>query len=271
MINSSGPAADFTERFRGRFDLTGKTAFVPGGYGGIGKAVAWGLALNGARIAVAGRNGAKAEAVAAELTAMGHEAIGCELDASSVTEIEQVTDQVAKTLGGVDILVNCIGINIKQRLTEVTEEAFDEVYRANLKSAMFLGQAAARAQIAAGNGGRQIHMLSVSSARGFYGQGYSAYCSTKGAMIMLVRQHALELAPHRILVNGVAPTYVVTEMLRDAMSDPATAKVLEASIPLGKLAETADVVGPTLFFAAPVSDFVTGQVLYVDGGITANR
>jgi len=90
-------------------------------------------------------------------------------------------------------------------------------------------------------------------------------------MIMLVRQHALELAPHKILVNGVAPTYVVTEMIREAMRNPETRDKLIASIPLGRLAETTDIVGPTLFLASPASDFITGQVLYVDGGITANR
>lgn len=252
-------------------DMRGKVAFVTGGYGDIGKAIAWGLALHGVKVVICGRSGDKAEALAAELRNANHEAAGIAMDALSVAEIRDATDHAVATFGKLDILVNCVGINIKQPMLEVTEEAYDCVYQSNLKSAMFLGQAAARHQIKAGNGGKQVHMLSVSSKRGFFGEGYSAYCSTKGGMIMLVRQHALELAPHNILVNGVAPTYVVTEMIRAAMAEPKTRDKLISSIPLGRLAETADVVGPTLFLASPVSDFVTGQVLYVDGGITANR
>ena len=253
------------------FDLEDKVAFIPGGYGDIGKAIAWGLATKGAKIVVAGRSGDKANALANELAGAGHAATGIAMDATSVGEIRDAVDHVVETYDSLDILVNCVGINIKQPLLEVTEEAYDTLYESNLKSAMFLGQTAARHQVAAGKGGRHIHILSVSSKRGFFGQGYSAYCSTKGGMIMLVRQHALELAPHNILVNGVAPTYVVTEMIREAMADPKTRDELVSSIPLGRLAETADIIGPTLFFASPASGFVTGQVLYVDGGITANR
>ncbi len=264
-------ATSDTAQYQGLFDLRGKVAFVPGGYGDIGKAIVWGLAQHGVKVVICGRSGDKAEALAAELRNANHEAAGLAMDAMSVAEIHDATDHAVETFGKLDILVNCVGINIKQPMLEVTEEAYDEVYQSNLKSAMFLGQAAARHQIKAGNGGKQVHMLSVSSKRGFFGEGYSAYCSTKGGMIMLVQQHALELAPHNILVNGVAPTYVVTEMISAAMADPKTRDKLVSSIPLGRLAETADVVGPTLFFASPVSDFVTGQVLYVDGGVTANR
>jgi gluconate 5-dehydrogenase len=128
------------------------------------------------------------------------------MDALSVAEIRDATDHAVETFGKIDILINCVGIDKKEPMLEITEAAYDAVYRSNLKSAMFLSQATARHQIKVGNGGKQIHMLSVSAERGFYGEGYSAYCSTKGGMIMLVQQHALELAPHNILVNGVAPT-----------------------------------------------------------------
>jgi len=250
------------------FELSGKRAFVPGGYGGIGEAVAQGLCEAGARVVVAGRSATKAEALAKTLAKAGHEAHGIALDAESVESIAAGVDGAAKLLGGLDILVNCIGKNREQRLADVTPETFDEIYRTNLRSAMFLAQAAARHQ---GQGGKQVHMLSVRSQLGMRGYGYSAYCATKGALVMLVKQHALELAPRGITVNGIAPTVVLTEAAEKWRSDEERWKALLARIPLGRVAEARDIVGATLFFCGPASDFVTGQVLYVDGGITASQ
>src|SRR5437763_8751627 len=118
---------------------------------------------------------------------------------------------------------------------EVTEEAFDEVYAVNLKAAMFLGQAVARHQVRAGRGGRHVHLLSVRSQLGLRGRGYSAYTSTKGGLGLLVKQHAAELASHGITVNGVAPTFVRTEMARDYLEDDAFRTALENRIPLGRV------------------------------------
>ena len=129
----------------------------------------------------------------------------------------------------------------------------------------------AKRQIASGKGGRQVHLLSVRSQLGLRNRGYSAYCSTRGGMVMLVEQHAMELAPHNVTVNGVAPTFVYTEMIRHVMENPEFRKQLESRIPLGRIADPKDVVGPALFFAAPASGFVTGQALYVDGGITSSQ
>ena len=136
---------------------------------------------------------------------------------------------------------------------------------------MFLGQAVARHQVAAKRGGRQIHLLSVRAQLGLRNRGYSAYCATKGGMVMLVKQHAMELAPHGVTVNGVAPTFVYTEMIRHVMENPAFRKGLLQRIPLGRIADPKDVVGPALFFASPGGGFTTGQILYVDGGITASQ
>lgn len=253
------------------FDLTGKRAFVPGGYGGIGEAIATALAEAGASVTVAGRSAAKAEALAARLVAAGHAAHGVAMDGQKVADIRTAVDQAAGLMGGLDILANCIGMNREQKLADVTEETFDEIYRANLRSAMFLAQAAARHQVAGGRGGKQVHLLSVRSQLGMRGFGYSAYCATKGALVMLVKQHALELAPHGITVNGVAPTVVITEAAEKWRSDEKRWEALLARIPLGRVAEARDVASATLFFCAQASDFVTGQVLYVDGGITASQ
>jgi gluconate 5-dehydrogenase len=253
------------------FSVEGKVAFVPGGYGGIGAAVALGLAQAGASVAVAGRSEEKAKALAATLSEAGFHAIGLAMDAHDVESIRAATDRVVAELGRLDILANCIGMNREQKLAEVTEETFDEIYRVNLRSAMFLAQAAAKHQVAGARGGKQVHLLSVRSMLGMRGYGYSAYCSTKGALVMLVKQHAVELAPHGITVNGIAPTVVLTEAAQKWRSDPGRWEALLARIPLGRVAEPRDIVGAAIFFCSSASDFATGQILYLDGGITATQ
>jgi NAD(P)-dependent dehydrogenase (short-subunit alcohol dehydrogenase family) len=265
------PNVDFTAELAGLFDVQGKVAYIPGGYGGLGEAIAWGLAQRGARVLVSGRDGTRAAALATRLGDAGHDAAGVAMDAHSVADIRASVDAVVERHGTLDILVNCVGIQREERLADVTEEAYDEVVQVNLKAAMFLAQAAAKAQVAGGRGGKQVHLLSVRAQLGLRNRGYSAYCSTKGALVMLIRQHASELAPHGITVNGVAPTVVRTEMARHWLENPETRKQILERIPLGRVADPKDVVGTALFFCAPASDFVTGQVIYVDGGITASQ
>ena len=265
------PRIDFTSALSGLFDLRGKTAYVPGGYGGIGEAIAWALALAGARVAVSGRDEVKAQAVATTLRAAGHDALGLAMDAHSVPQIQQSVDAVARHFGALDILVNCVGMQREQALLEVTEEVFDEVLRVNLKAAMFLAQAVAKKQVAGGRGGAQVHLLSVRAQLGLRGRGYSAYCSSKGGLVMLIRQHASELAVHGITVNGIAPTVVKTDMARHWLENPDTRQQVLDRIPLGRVADPQDVAGAAVFFAAPASSFITGQVLYLDGGITASQ
>ncbi|HEY0820272.1 MAG TPA: SDR family NAD(P)-dependent oxidoreductase, partial [Rhizobacter sp.] len=215
-----------THSLTGLFDLKGRVAYVPGGYGGIGEAVAWGLALAGAKVAVSGRSADKAQALAATMRDAGLDAFGLAMDAHSVEDIRKSVDTVAQHFGALDVLVNCVGIQREEKLADVTEEAFDEVVQVNLKAAMFLAQAVAKHQVAgvaAGRmAGRQVHMLSVRSQLGLRKRGYSAYCATKGALVMLVKQHAMELAEHGITVNGVAPTVVRSEMARHWLDNPET-------------------------------------------------
>jgi NAD(P)-dependent dehydrogenase (short-subunit alcohol dehydrogenase family) len=268
--NSSAPNGLF-----GLFGLQGRVAFIPGGYGDIGGAIARGLAAAGARVAVAGRSAEKALAFAASLRSGGHDALGLAMDAHRTADVAAATDRVAQHFGHLDLLVNCIGIQREQRLAEVTEAAFDEVVQVNLKAAMFLAQAAARHQVAAvqagRNPGRQVHLLSVRALLGMRDRGYSAYCATKGALVMLIKQHAVELSAHGICVNGVAPTVVRGEMARHWLENPKTREQVLQRIPLGRVAEPQDVVGATLFFCSPAAAFVTGQVIYVDGGLTATQ
>lgn len=257
------------------FDLQGRVAYLPGGYGDIGKALAWGLARAGARVAVSGRNLGKAQALAAALRDAGHDALGVAMDAHEVKDIRRSVDEVAQHFGHLDLLVNCVGMQREERLADVSEEAFDEILQVNLKAAMFLAQAAAVHQIAAvGAGrapGRQLHLLSVRAQLGMRDRGYSAYCATKGALVMLIKQHAVELCGHGITVNGVAPTVVRGEMAEHWLKNTEVRERLLQRIPLGRVAEPEDAVAPVLFFCSPGASFVTGQIMYLDGGLTATQ
>ena len=259
------------ERIARLFDVRGLRVFIPGGYGALGEAIALAFAGHGARVTVAGPSGAKAEALAGRIGADGGTATGLALDARDVGSIREATRAAVDAMGGIDVLVNCVGIQREQRLMEVTEETFDEVYRTNLKSAMFLAQETARDQIARGEGGRQIHILSVRSALGLRGRGYSAYCATKGGLAMLVRQHAMELAPHNITVNGVAPTFIQSDRIRPHLDRPEFRDFILERNPLGRIGDPLEVAGQVIAFAAPAGSYMTGQIVFVDGGVTASQ
>jgi len=232
---------------------------VPGGYGGIGEAVCRALADQGVKVIVAGRDLGKAEKLAKKIRG-----IPLQLDVRDTASIEKSLRPFRR----IDLFVNCAGVSHEQKLDEVTEETWDEVMATNLKAAMFLAQAVARRQK---RGGKQVHLLSVRAQLGLRGRGYSSYATAKGGLVMLVRQHASELGPRGICVNGVAPTVVRTEMGAHWLKDPKTRAWLKERIPLGRIAEPQDVAAAVLFFCSPASDYVTGQVLYVDGGITASQ
>ena len=254
------------------FGLENKTVFIPGGYGGLGRTLSVALGKMGANVIISGRDGEKAEGLAQEIRGNGGEALGIGADMTQVAEIRESVDQIVSRYGQLDVLLNCVGMSILEPMWEMSEEAFDTVYETNLKSAMFLGQAVAKAQIASGKGGKQVHLLSVRSKLAVRGKGYSAYCATKGGLLMLVRQHAAELAPYNINVNGIAPTFIYSDMLDYVLSqDPAFKDEIIARIPMGRIGNPKDLIGPTLFFCGAGADFVTGQVLYIDGGLSVTQ
>lgn len=253
------------------FRLEGKVALVTGGYGGIGEAVSRGLAGLGVKVAVAGHNARKAAVCAEALQARGCDAYAACFDVTSVTETQRMVDDVAAHFGRLDILVNCVGLNREEKAEEVTEGQFDHVFDVNLKGAMFQAQAAARHMIRQGTGGKQVHIGSVRTLLGLRGRGYAAYCASKGGLAILCKQLAAEWAPHQINVNVVAPTFVRTQQVAHMLADPNFYSNLVARIPLGRIAEPEDVSNAVLFFVSGMSDFITGQTLYLDGGITATQ
>ncbi len=253
------------------FRLDGKVALVTGGYGGIGEAVCRGLAAVGAKVAVAGRDADRAEMLADSLKQNGFDAYATHFDAQNTREIRRMVDDTVQHYGRLDILVNCIGLNREEKILDVTEENFDYVFSANLKSAFFLAQAAAKYMIAQGEGGKQVQLGSVRTQLALRGRGYAAYCAAKGGLGTMCKQLAAELAPHKINVNVVAPTFVRTEQVANMLSDPQFYDALIARIPLGRVAEPEEIMQAILFLVSSASDFITGQTLYVDGGITATQ
>lgn len=239
--------------------LRDKVAFVPGGYGGIGEAVCKALAQAGAKVIVAGRDLSKASRLARRIRG-----VALELDVRDTPSIERTLSRFRR----IDLFVNCAGVSREETLDRVSEQAWDEVLGTNLKAAMFLAQAVARRQK---RGGKQVHLLSVRAQLGLRGRGYSTYCTSKGGLVMLVRQHASELGPRGICVNGVAPTVVRTEMGAHWLKSPKTRAWLKERIPLGRIAEPDEVAQAVLFFCSPAADYITGQILYVDGGLTASQ
>jgi NAD(P)-dependent dehydrogenase (short-subunit alcohol dehydrogenase family) len=253
------------------FRLDGKVAWVTGGYGGIGEPVCRGLAAMGAKVAVAGHTIEKAEALVGSLRRDGHDAQAFAFDAMSVTDVHRGADEVAKHFGHLDILVNTVGGNVEEKADDVTETTYDRVMNSNLKTCMFQGQAAARHMIRQGTGGKLLYLGSVRSQLALRGRGFAAYCAAKGGLTILARQLAAEWAENKINVNVLAPTFTRTPQAAKWLDDPEFYKNLVSRIPLGRIAETADVVGAVLFFVSPASDFITGQTLYIDGGITITQ
>ena len=257
------------ETYRDLYKLDGKVALVAGGAGGIGSAICEGLAAFGATVVVADIDGVKARALASGIKADGGQAWGGELNASDIPGTQQFMAEVVERSGSLNILVNCIGTHKEAPAEEYTEADWDRVVDLNLKAAFFLSQAVAKVQIPQG-GGKHIHITSVRSLLGIH-RGYIAYCSSKGGMNLMVKQLATEWAKYDITVNGIAPTFTRTDLVKQYLEDPDFYNPLVARIPLGRICEPSDLAALAIYLAAPASDFITGQIIFADGGVTATQ
>ena len=257
------------EMFRGLMSLEGKVALVAGGAGEIGQAIAEALSAYGCKVLLTGRTQGKAEAAAEAIRSAGGQAEARLFQVADAAAVERFMESLHKEYEKLDILVNCIGTHIENAAEAYKEEDWDHIMNVNLKTAFFLSKEAARRQIPNG-GGKHIH---VSSVRGGLGitRGYISYCTSKGGMNMMITQLASEWGKYKINVNGISPTFTRTALVAKYLDDPDFYEPLVARIPLGRVAETQDVAGLALYLAAPISDFVTGQIIYMDGGITARQ
>jgi len=248
------------------FDLTGRVAVVVGGAGGIGRAQALGLADAGADVVVTSRKLEHLQDAAREIKAKGRKSLAVTVDVVDEKSVADMVNSVLKEFPRIDILVNAAGIAIRKPADTFPIDEWQQVMDINTRGTFLTCQAVGRVMIKQHYG----KIINVSSVRGRYGlpAEYAAYCPSKGAVDTLTRTLACEWAKHNVLVNAVAPTVVETDLTRPALANPDYAKMMKSRIPLGKWAMPEDIVGATVFFASKASDFITGQVLYIDGGVT---
>jgi NAD(P)-dependent dehydrogenase (short-subunit alcohol dehydrogenase family) len=257
------------DSYRDFYHIDGRVTLVAGGAGGIGHAICEALAAFGATVIVADIDATRAEAVADEIKKSGGEATSARLNIHDNAKMQELMTEISARYGSLDVLVNCIGTHIDVPAENFTEEDWDCVVDLNLKRAFFLSQAVAKVQIPQG-GGKQIHISSVRSQLGIR-RGYAAYCSSKGGLNLMIKQLATEWAKYNITVNGIAPTFTRTELVKAYLEDPEFYNPLVARIPLGRICEPAELGALAVYLAAPASDFVTGQIIFVDGGVTATQ
>jgi gluconate 5-dehydrogenase len=249
------------------FDLTGKVAIVTGGAGSLGKAMALGLAKYGADIVVTGRTLATLEETVKEISQMGRNSIAITADVTNQKEVVNLVKKTVEEFGKIDILVNGAGIAKRYPAEEFPIEEFDKVFHFNVKGTFLCCQEVAKVMKEQGSG----KIINVSSVRAFSGHpgGYAAYGTSKGAVNLLTKQLSTEWAKYKINVNAIAPTIFWTPLTQEVLEDEKLKNIFLSRIPMGRAAVTDDMVGSTVFFASPASDFITGQILYVDGGCTA--
>jgi 3-oxoacyl-[acyl-carrier protein] reductase len=245
-------------------DLTGKIVLVTGAQEGIGRAMALEFAAAGADVAINWLNDANAaERIAEAARAGGRRALAVQADVGRIAEAQAMVATVERELGPVDILVNNAGVFPRVPFLDMTESDWDHVLDVNLKGTFFCAQAAARAMVSAGRTGSIINLTSGAAYRG--SPRGTHYCASKGGVLSLTRQMALELAPHRIRVNAIAPGLTDTAQPRYGMSEEELAAA-GRTIPLGRVARPEEIARAAVFLAADDAGFITGHTLHVNGG-----
>lgn len=255
--------------FRNIFDLTGKVAIITGGGAGLGRAICEGFAQYGALVAVVDLDEALAKETCDSIEKDGGKAVAITCDVSKVEHVQSAIAQCTDKLGPVDILVNNAGTLKRSPAEEMSDEAWDLIMNVNLRGAFLFCREVGKSMIARGKGGRIINVASIAALVGLE-TGNVNYSASKGGMIAMTRCLAIEWAKHKILVNAIAPTHTRTPFLERVLkAKPENLQYFLNNIPLGRLGEPSDFVGPAVFLASDASALVTGHTLVVDGGHTA--
>jgi 2-hydroxycyclohexanecarboxyl-CoA dehydrogenase len=249
--------------------LRGKTALVTGGGRGIGRAIALGLAQEGAQVAVLDILADNAAAVVREIEATGVKALALPADLTKRAQVDRAIADTLAQFGQIDILVNNAGWDRMEMFLDSEEETWDKIIAINFKGILYVCKAALPSMVARGQG----KVISIASDAGRAGStGEAVYAGTKGAIIAFSKTLAREMARHKITVNVVCPGLTETPLLQGIREQsPKTEKVIEAvtrAIPLGRVGQPEDIAGAVVYLASPAADFVTGQTLSVSGGLT---
>jgi NAD(P)-dependent dehydrogenase (short-subunit alcohol dehydrogenase family) len=248
------------------FGLEGRKALVTGASRGIGEALAVGLARFGADVAVAGRDLDRLDRCRAAIAATGRRAVPIELDVGAVTSVRAGITRAADALGGLDILINNAGMEQVCPSLEVEEELWDRILDTNLKGAFFAAQAAAR--LMRQGGGTMVNVCSLTSAVGV--PTAVPYGSSKSGLLGMTRALAAEWAPLDIRVNAIGPGYFRTELTETFYCDEGWASAMLAKIPAVRFGDLRDLVGATVFLCSDAARYITGQIIYIDGGYLAS-
>jgi len=249
-----------------KLSLAGRVAIVTGASRGIGRAIALGFAEAGADVVVCSRTLPDLEKVAEEIRALGRRSLAVTADIAIKSEVDNLMQKTVEHFGTIDILVNNAAINVMRPLIELREDGWDKVMNVGLKGYFLCSQAAAKVMIER-KSGNIINMASAAAAKANPTLG--AYSISKAGVVMLTRVLAVDLARHNIRVNAIGPSIVRTEFSQPLWSNPDALKSIEAQVPLGRIAETGDIVGIALFLSSDLAGYITGQTIYVDGGTMA--
>jgi gluconate 5-dehydrogenase len=252
---------------RDMFRLDGSTAIVTGAAGGLGSAIARGVAQAGATVAVADIDPGRTRAVAEAISRDGQHAIPVEIDVTSWEGVERVVGDVEGRLGPVDVLVNCAGITRRNAAVDFRQADWERIIAVNLTGVFVASQAVGRRMV----GRRRGRIVNIASIAGEIGlPGTIAYCASKGGVVMLTRALAVEWAPHNVRVNAIAPSWFTTAMGELIHTEPEYAERVMRRVPVGRMGKPEELIGGVVYLASEASSMVTGHVLAVDGGVLAS-
>jgi NAD(P)-dependent dehydrogenase (short-subunit alcohol dehydrogenase family) len=249
------------------FDITEKVALITGATGGFGAVAARALAAAGAKVMLTGRNVAKLEEYTKEIVAEGGIAAFSKGDPAVHDDVTRVVKTTVDTFGGVDILITAAGVNKPGFIHEQSDDEWQMMMDANVKGTYLFCKEVGKVMIAQGRGGKVILLGSVRGDLGL--SRYTGYCPSKGAVHLMAKTLGCEWGPHKINVNCIAPAVFRTELTQWIYNDPAVHKTFLGRIPIGRLGEPEDFIGSVIFLSSKASDWMTGSVMYVDGGYTA--
>lgn len=249
------------------FDLTGKTALVVGGAGGIGTQLSKALAREGSNIALVDLNEEKLKSTAAEVTALGVETFTYPCDISDPDSVRETVAAVADHFGHIDILVNCVGISISHRSDELYIESWRKVMGVNLDGTFYMCREVGKLMIEQNYG----KIINLTSGFGTYVPAntlwpLAPYCTSKGGMTMLTKALAVEWAPYNITVNAIAPGWFRSELANHSIDNPKLQEQIEAFYPMRRIGNPGELDGACILLASDASSYITGQTIFVDGG-----